>query len=360
LVAQAGSSPERGEIEKDVLDGMIGVARIPQYLVMLHKDQEPIFSGTKQWLDKRLIENHFHVRWNNNDDFHRLARFLTGNAIGLVLSGGGARGLSYIGVIRALLEEGIPIDMIGGTSIGAMASAGYAIGLNYQEMIQLSKKMLKLKPHREFTLPIISLFKSKRINRDFRLVFGDKLIEDLWINSFCVSCDLSRAETAVLKNGPLWKAVRASMSLPGIFEPVVYENNLLVDGGVLNNMPCDIMKSLCRGYVIAVSASLETKNKLNLDCEEMPSPWDILLSKILPYRKPISFPSIFDVILCCSMLGSRSQLKNTMSYADFHLNPPTDGYRLLDFSQIDDIAEIGYRHTKAKMDELKQSLRLAL
>ena len=128
------------------------------------------------------------------------------------------------------------------------------------------------------------------------MVFGDKLIEDLWINFFCVSCNLSRAEIAVHKNGLLWKAVRASMSLPGIWEPVVYEKNLFIDGGVLNNMPCDIMKSLCKGYVIAVSASPETKNKLKLDCEEMPSPWEVLFSKILPYRKPIYIPSIFDVI----------------------------------------------------------------
>ena len=167
LVAQEGASPERGVIEKDVPDGMIGIAKIPQYLVMLHKGQEPISSGIKQWLDKRLVENHFHVRWNNNDDFHRLARFLTGNAIGLVLGGGAARGASHIGVIRALLEEGIPIDMIGGTSIGAMVSALYAIGLNYKDMMKLVKKCLIIKPLRECTLPIISLFTSKRINRDF-------------------------------------------------------------------------------------------------------------------------------------------------------------------------------------------------
>jgi len=359
LVIQAGSTPERGVIEKDVLDGMIGIAKISQYLVMLHKSQEPISSGIKQWLDKRPVENHFHVRWNNNDDFHRLARFLTGNAIGLVLGGGGARGFSHMGVIRALLEEGIPIDMIGGTSSGAIISGLYAVSLNYQDMIQKVKTYFnKVNPMKGFTLPIISLLKSKKTEEMLRLLSGNKLIEDLWINFFCVSCDLLRAETAVHRNGPAWKAVRASMSLPGIFEPVVYGRNLFVDGGVINNLPSDIMKSLCKGYVIAVSASPETK--LKLDCEEMPSPWEVLFSKILPYRKPIHVPSIFDIIMCSSTIGSSYHFKNARSCADFFLHPPTDGYGLLDFSQIDDIAEIGYRHTKAKMNELKQSLRLAL
>jgi len=359
LVAQEDASPEYGEIEKYLQDRLIGVAKTLQYLVILHKGQESISSGVKTLLDKRTIENHFHVHWNNNNDFQRLARFLTGNAIGLVLGGGGARGVSHIGVIRALLEEGIPIDMIGGTSMGAIISGLYAMGLNYQDMIQTLKNFIdKVKPRKEFTLPIISLLKSKNTNEMLRLLSSDKFIEDLWINFFCVSCDLSRAETAVHRTGPLWKAIRASFSLPGIFEPVVYEGNLFIDGGVLNNLPCDIMKPLCRGYVIAVSASPETN--LKLECAEMPSPWKILLSKIMPYRKPIDVPSILDVIMCSSTVGSSSQFKNTSSYADFYLHPPIDGYGLLDFSQIDDIAEIGYRHAKAKMNELKQSLRLAL
>lgn len=358
LVVREGASPEQGEIEKYLQDQLRGVAKALQYLVILHKGQKSISSGVKQWLDKRTIENHFHVHGDNHNDVQRLARFLTGNAVGLVLGGGGARGIAHIGVIRALSEEGISIDMIGGTSMGAFISALYAMGLGYQDMIQLCKKILIFKPFREFTLPVISLFKSQGMNEKVRSVFGDKLIEDLWINYFCVSCDLSQAKTAVHSNGQLWKAVRASSSLPGVFEPVVYDGNLFIDGGVLNNLPGDIMKSLCRGYVIAVSAS--PKTNLKLDCGEMPSPWKILLSKMLPHRKTIQVPGIADIIACSAMVGGSSQFNNTNSPADFHFHPPIDGYGLLDFTQIDDIAEIGYRHAITKMNELKQSLKLSI
>ncbi|MCX5851337.1 MAG: cyclic nucleotide-binding and patatin-like phospholipase domain-containing protein [Deltaproteobacteria bacterium] len=352
IVGRAGSSPEPGDIEKVLLDESIGVPESRRGLILLYDESDRTPSGTKQWLDRRRVECHFHICRNKKSDFQRLARCMTGNAIGLVLGGGGARGLAHIGVIHALQEAGIPIDMIGGTSIGAVIAAQYAIGLSYDEIIHVNKRVLReIKPFRQYTLPLLSILKSGRINEACRMVFGDTNIEDLWTNYFCISCNLSTAEMVIHREGSLWKAIRASSSLPGVFEPVVYEKNLFIDGGVLNNLPGDIMKSLCRGYVIAVNASSE--EDLTIECDEIPSPWKIILGKILPFWKPINIPNISDVIMRATVVGSLHQSKMMKADADLYLHPPIDDFGLLEFSQMDNIIDAGYHYTKAVISEMK-------
>ena len=157
-------------------------------MVLLHPHGNRLPSGSKQWLDTRQVENHYHVRWDTQADFPRLARFLTHSAVGVALSGGGARGFAHIGVIRALEEAGIPIDMIGGTSMGAVISSQYSLGWDVETMIRLNKKeFAEVKPFREYTLPIISMIRSRRLEYLIKKHCDDIQIEDLWVNYFCVS-----------------------------------------------------------------------------------------------------------------------------------------------------------------------------
>jgi NTE family protein/lysophospholipid hydrolase len=325
----------------------------------LHINNDQLPSGTKQWLDKRRVEGHFHICHKSKADFQRLARYLTGNAIGLVLGGGGARGFSHIGVVHALKEAGIPIDMIGGTSMGAIISAGYAMGLSYQEVLRLSKKFFQeFKPFRAFTLPIFSLLTSKKLRDGARVVFNNTFIEDLWINYFCVSCNLSSSEMFVHKEGLLCKAVSASGSIPGIVEPIIYNGNLFIDGGVVNNLPSDVMKSFCKGHVIAISASSE--KALTTDHDDIMSPWKFLLGKIIPSSRSVNIPNIADIITQTMVVSSLYRSKMSESDTDLYFHPPVDHFGLFDFSKIDDIAEVGRRYMAGKISDVKRDLQLPL
>jgi predicted acylesterase/phospholipase RssA len=171
-----------------------------------------------------------------------------------VLGGGGARGFAHPGVIRALHEAGVPIDLIGGTSMGAFMAMGYALGLTPDEMVE---RGLKATEHlMDLTVPIVSLIAAKRMARRLTTELGDLQIEDLHLPYFAVSANLSRAEVMVHARGSLVKAVQASNSAPALFPPVIMDGDLLMDGALLDNVPVDVMRRFANGgTVIAVDVS---------------------------------------------------------------------------------------------------------
>ena len=277
LVGDAGSAPGVSSIEARLLGAQTDLTAARRTLVLLHPETTEMPSGTRYWLAPRSLEGHHHVRWDRDADFARLSRFLTGNAIGTVLGGGGARGFAHLGVIRALREAGIPIDLIGGTSMGALIAAQPALGWDDSTMLEMNRKsFVDSKPvtMRDYTLPIYALINCARLDRNLNLPYGDIRIEDLWTGYFCVSSNLTRAEAKVHREGPVWKAIRASLALPGVFEPVVEGTELLVDGGVLNNLPGDVMRAVGGGWVIAVDVSLD--RDLEMREAALPSPWKVL------------------------------------------------------------------------------------
>jgi NTE family protein/lysophospholipid hydrolase len=358
IVADALKSPEPKKIETKLLDPENSITACCRQLVLLHTDDNKLPDNTISWLKARTVDKHFHLRTSDRNGFQRLARLLTGRGIGLVLGGGGARGYAHIGVIRALEEAGIPIDMIGGTSMGAVIAAAHAMGFSYQQFLSRTKYLLgKYRPFKEYTLPIVSILKSKRLDQFLHDAFGDAHIEDLWLNFFCVSTNLSAAEVEIHDSGSLWDAVRASMSVPGVAVPVVVNNNLFVDGGILNNLPGDIMKKLCTGTVIAVDVS--SKNDLLVDesCTPIPPAWKIIWSRINPFIKTIKTPTILSVLGRASLLGSINKRNEVMREVDLYLNPPVSEFGMLDNDSLENIAEAGYRYAKKKVAEWLENRR---
>ncbi len=353
LVARANADPTAGDIETTLLDRSSVVTTVRRILILLHPDGSKLPSETRRWLSARHVENHQHVRWNMDSDFERLARFLTGKAIGLVLGGGGARGLAHIGVIRALTEAGIPIDMIGGASIGGAISALYAMGVDYEKMVRINRKIwIESKPFSDFTLPIMSLIKGRKFENVAQEIYGETRIEDLWVNYFCVSTNLTTTEVVTHREGSLAKALRATASLPGIAVPLIEEKNLLVDGGVLNNLPVDIMRELCGGYVIAIDVSPE--KDLTVDYKEFPSPWKVLWNQIFHTHRSINVPNILDILMRTTMVGSIYKTNAVKIHADLYLQPPVVQFKLLDFKAFDEIVHVGYEYAKKKLEGWKR------
>jgi NTE family protein/lysophospholipid hydrolase len=351
LVADATTNAMLGSLKVIPLTYYSQIKKANQTLVLLHPNGNQLPSNTRRWLSERQVKSHHHIRWDTKADFERLARFISGRAIGLVMGGGGARGFAHFGVFMALKEAGVPIDMIGGTSMGAAMGAQCAADWDIETMRRINRKgLIELNPIKKYTLPIISLTKTQRHEDNLKMAFGDKQIEDLWTNFFCVSSNLTTCEMVIHRQGTLWKAIRASGAIPGIIEPMLEEGNLLVDGGVLNNLPGDVMRQFCH-TVIAVDVSCETHLRVNY--EKMPSPWAVLWSRILPFKKTIHVPSIFDVLICANSLAGSQQINKVKADADFYLHPPVDEFGMLEFTAMEKLIEIGYQYAKKEIENWK-------
>ncbi len=358
LLADAKASPTPGIIEREYLGKNEHSISSGKVLVLLHRDCNHIPKGTAAWLDQREVHRHYHIRWEYEEDFDRLARILGERAVGLALGGGIAKGIAHIGVIRALEKAGIPIDMIGGTSMGAVIGAMYAMGGTYEEMLEMSRKLfVEINPFNEYTLPIISLLKSRKIELMGRIAYGSTDIEDLWINFFCVSTNLTTTNLKVFRRGPLWKAVRASSALPGVVTPLLKDGQVYVDGGVINNLPGDVIRRQC-GVVIVSEASPNIN--LSFQIDKLPSPWKVFWSRVLPFKSPIKVPTILDLMMSTMLTGSILAADSVKEDADLILTPPVKGVGFLDFKKMEQTAEIGYRYTMETLENLDSQTKKKL
>ena len=189
------------------------------------------------------------MRLASKDDMSRLARYVSGQSVGVILTGGGGGGLAHLGALRALEENGIPIDCIGGTSQGTLTAGMYARSLSTSHIVPVLRNNMHLlnSPHHlltDLTLPLLSLFSGKGLDAVIKSSVGaDTTIEDLWLNFFCCSTNLNQKCLTAHTSGRLWQCVRASMTVLGLLPPVRDENGeLLVDGGYLNSVPVDVMR----------------------------------------------------------------------------------------------------------------------
>jgi predicted acylesterase/phospholipase RssA/CRP-like cAMP-binding protein len=347
VLADSTADPSLGFLGRE-LEHFDGRSR--EELVLLHANPKKRPRGTAPWLALRPFDRHHHVRPGVAGDFDRLARFLDGKAVGLVLGGGGARGFAHIGVIRALEEAGIPIDRVGGTSMGAVMAGLYARGFDWKDMVRLNRwGWVKYRPHKLYTLPMISLLSSRKAERMLDMMFGDDQIEDLWLSFFCVSTNLTRAEVVVHRRGDLERSVGAGMRLPGVVPPAVQDGDLLVDGGVLDNLPTGVMRRLGDGPIIAVDVSASVDVRADPSYRAAPTPGQLLLGRWRRSARP--FPNILQIIHRSAVLASDIYAKQAKSEVELYLDLPMEGYDMFDVEPLDEIVELGYRFTKEQLEK---------
>jgi predicted acylesterase/phospholipase RssA/CRP-like cAMP-binding protein len=339
IVARADSDPRLGRVET-AIEGMRAAGH--KELVLLQPESRRRPYGTQAWLAPRDVVAHHHVRLRDDELMARLARRLTGRAMGLALGGGGARGLSHIGVIRALEEAGLDIDLVGGTSIGGFVGATYAMGLDFESMARAAKTFSSRKHFADYTVPIVAFFSSRKVTTVLQAMFGDVCIEDLWRPYFCISSNLTRARPMIHRQGLLWKYVRATIALPAIFTPISDQGELLVDGGVMNNLPIDVMRTLSEGGpVVAVNVSLERDPGSNYSFGPSVSGWQVLSSRIR--RQPLNVPSLFASLLRTMEINEVHSRKAKLDLADLLIAPPISEFSLLEFDAWEQIIDVGYR-----------------
>jgi predicted acylesterase/phospholipase RssA/CRP-like cAMP-binding protein len=356
LVAEAGADNRLGEVEAEVLAPGAREMMARTDLLLLHDAATAIPTGTSSWLAQRPVAAHHHVRRGSANDYARVARLLTGNGVGLVLGGGGPRGFAHLGAMRALEEAGVPIDMVGGTSIGAVMGATYAMGWSHDERVERAvNSFVRSRFLLGLTLPMVSLSSSAKLTRLLRAdaSFANVQIEDLWTRWFCVSANLSRSEAVIHERGDTWRAIRASISLPGILPPVFENGDLLVDGGVVNNLPVDLMSQRIEGgKIVAVDLQTDVELRVEESFEPSISGWRVFARKVNPFRKSLPIPNIVAVIMRAKEIGSTAAQREVLagSLIDLYLRPPVEHCAMLDFGAGPELIEIGYRYTAEQLE----------
>jgi predicted acylesterase/phospholipase RssA/CRP-like cAMP-binding protein len=353
LLAAAADDPRRTAIEQTFLPD--DRRRTPVELVLQHETSGTPITGTARWLDARSLARHHHVRVDCDDDYRRVARFLTGRAVGLVLSGGGARGLAHIGVIKALRANGWPIDMIAGASMGAIIAAQYATGHDADEIAVLTRREFAGRQELDLTLPMVALYSASATVRKMKRLFGEVCIEDLPVGFFCTTTNLTRAESVVHDRGPVWLWTRTSCSIPGLAPPVCREGDLLVDGGLLNNLPADVMRQRCDGVVIGVDVTSGVDLRTTGDLRPQVSGWPLLWERVAHARRPnvTAFPTIVDILSRTALVGSIRDAARMEAQCDVYLQPLVERFAMTDFREIDALVDAGYQATEAALAALR-------
>jgi NTE family protein len=315
-------------------------AGLPE-LLLLHSAGNPSNLPEHFALRSGLFESHHHVRIGNTDDIGRMARFIAGRAVGIVLAGGGARGFAHIGVLKALREAGVPFDHLGGTSMGAIVAAGMAAEWSIEELTdRVRAAFVASNPLSDYTLPLIALVRGKKVSTLLQQHFGDVRIEELPKPFFCVSSDLTTGRIHEHRSGALWRALRASVALPGILPPVTYHNHLLVDGGVMNNLPVDVMRARESGPIIASDVTGELDLQARDDrYGERPIWW-------LLWQRMRGTPSIVSILMRSGTVGSEAQRRVVREQADYLFEPPLPDIGLRDWHLFDRAIAEGYEHAQ--------------
>ncbi|MBS0556052.1 MAG: patatin-like phospholipase family protein [Proteobacteria bacterium] len=352
LVANA-ADPASIWPEKSSIDAEQALHR-PRHLVLLHRGGVIVPGAARRWLDVVPGVAYHHVR--GAPDIERVSRLLTGRSIGLVLSGGGARGFAHIGVVRALREAGVQIDSVGGTSIGAIIGAGVAADWSNEEMFDNYFRSFVLgKPLGDYTLPFIALVAGRRVSRLLREAFGPRDITDLALPYYCITSNLTAGRADTHRVGPLWFWLRASCAIPGVLPPVFHRGEVFVDGAVMDNLPVDAMRAQGVGEVIAVDIGAD--DVLHAEVEEFAlPPWWRLAWQRLFHRH--QRPGILAILLRSGMVNAEAASLERRARTSLLLTPPLGDVDLLDWKAYERAIDAGYRYAQKMLGRANASREL--
>lgn len=317
----------------------------PNIKIKLENVKSRALSTFLKRLNQENSRNYKTVRSHKND-FLRLARILSNEAVGLVLGGGGLRGISHIGVVVALEKHGIPVDLIGGTSIGSFVGGLYAMDYNivaiYGRAKRFAKRVSSLwRSVLDLTYPVTSYITGYEFNRGIWKIFGVAEIEDFWIKYFCNSTNITNSTMDIHETGYAWRFIRASMSLAGLLPPITYNGCMLLDGGYLDNLPVMEMKKKGAKYIIAVDVgSVDDRTPMNYG-DTLSGFW-VLFNRWNPFSKHPNVPNMMDIQLRLAYVASVNALElSKKTPGVIYLRPPIEDYATLDFAKFDEIYHVG-------------------
>ena len=330
------------------------------HLAILRPASQTAITGTEALLADRTVGLHHHLRAGDADDIARLARFLSGDALGVVFGGGGAFGTAHLGLLKALTEHGFTFDMVAGASIGTAMGAAYAMGYSAEEVLaRVDDVFLRSRAMKRFTVPYYSVIDHKHFDAQLKRQFEGRRIEDLPINYFAVATSLTRNDLVVLRRGELWRAVRASSSIPAVFPPLVAEDGeVFIDGAFIDNVPVETMRSLKPGLNLVLSLHSKTDWRIDTDYDTLPGRAGALKRLLLgPLGRRVRFPGIFSIMTRSMIVNSERRLADTDHGADIFLpiHPPK-GMGFLEWGRGRELFDLTYRRTAQALEEGSRDL----
>ena len=265
--------------------------------------------------------------------------------VGLALGGGAARGLAHIGVLKVLEKEGIPIDMIAGTSAGAAIGALYAQGkdanLIENQFLNLSWK--RLASMVDLALPKSGFIGGKKIKAELKLIIGGELrFSDLRIPLACVATDIMTGEEVIIDQGSVLGGVRASISIPGILTVMKWGSRYLVDGGLVNPVPVSVLKKMGADFTIAVDVTPDIRDRVRTADNDR--------------AEKIKEPNIISVILQSIYIATQSLSKASLEGADVAIQPQVAHIGPTNFRQAQECIQQGEIAANASIPEIKRKL----
>lgn len=319
-------------------------------VVLLHHRGARKAAETLEWKNAAGAARVFHWDGLDKDDSRRMARIMAGRSVGLVLSGGGARAYAHIGAIRALREMNCPIDFIGGASMGAVVGACVACGWDDDEIDRrIRRAFVDSNPLSDYHLPVVALVKGNKVDARLKEHFEERLIEELEIPFFAVSTNLTQGAYRIHREGVLRKALRASISLPGILPPIVTDNQVLVDGAVLNNFPVDVMRDLHRGRIIGVDVAQAPQG---LSADEFANPPSFLGWTL--HNGLGSAPPIANLLMRAATISVNPLAHRGLT--DVLVTPHLEGVELRDWKSYDHAVDAGYQEMVRALDDADGAL----
>lgn len=349
-VAHHGAESTPNEVEKRSAELVAADAR---RLVLLHPARSRI-SGTKRWLASRDLSMHHHVALDTDGDLARLCRFISGTAQGFVACGGGALCPTHVGVYRALKEAGYEFDIMGGTSAGSAMVAAFMLQTKPDDIIASIEDMFVAhKAMHRYTLPRYSLLDHTNFDAQLRKYFGGVDIEDMWLPYYAVSTNLSRNTLHAHRTGDLWTAIRASASIPVLLPPIYTPGGeMLVDGGLLDNTPIQLMHDIKSGPNVVVSFLVPEMERFDVDYENLPTRSQILLRSITGRRgRPLPAAPSLVTVLMRSLMANRQDYQRHLRNEDVLLVPPIPkDISFLDWHRHKELYEFGYTWAQSELE----------
>jgi NTE family protein len=349
VLAEASAAPSDIPALRDLPEDTL---LAPVELVLLRPEGDPS-PQTREWCLQTAARAHYFVHPWSEADLSALARQITGRGVGLVLGGGGARGFAHIGLMRALEQLQIPVDVTGGTSMGAFIAALRACGFDSLEMAHVARETFVNNNFlNDYTVPRVSLIKGNRMANRLREIFGEQRIEDLRRTFYCMSTNLSTGASVAHDHGPLAVWVGTSMSLPGVVPPIAYRGDLLCDGGVVDNLPTDVMQRLERGSIIACGVTVDGDIRAAHAGHEEPDP-----GALLQWQGEGERPSFGEILMRTATLTADTVIHHdAVERADIYVRMPVQDISIFGWRHLDELIERGYRHALAQLAPLRDSL----
>lgn len=303
--------------------------------------------GSAAWVEALSPARVFHVRQGRDEDHARLARVITGQSVGLVLSGGGARAYAQVGAVRALRGRHVPIDFVCGASMGAIVAAGVALGWSDLELdARIRKAFVDSSPLDDIAFPIRAMTHGRKVRQRLEEHFGDVDIADLWLPWFCVSSNLTTGAYQLHRRGRLVDALRASSALPGLLPPMVDGDNVLVDGAVLKNFPADLMRGLHLGPIVGVDVT-RGRSITAKDIAGPDSVWRWLAGGA--WRKG---PPIVSLLMRAATVSAGQDYAAAREATDLLIAPDMSEVEIRDWEAYDPAVAEGYRAAVEALDAL--------